>query len=74
LLIRKKTSKKYKSEINRDDGWQVLGQFGFEPVRMVAIDEDWTAIRFRQAEYIKVLTRDKSWAMSKTGKAKAAEK
>jgi hypothetical protein len=38
---------------------------------MVAIDEDWTAKRFRRAEFIKVLTRDKSWAMSKAGKAKA---
>src|SRR5436190_24228235 len=33
----KKTSKKYKSEINRDSGWQILGKLGFEPVRMVAI-------------------------------------
>src|SRR6202051_586100 len=33
----KGSSKKYKSEINRDSGWQVLGDAGFEPVRMVAI-------------------------------------
>lgn len=70
----KRTSKKYKSEIDRDHGWDVLGKLGFEGVRMVAIDEDWTASRFRRAEYIKVLTRNESWAMSKTGKAKAAKK
>src|SRR5262252_6704273 len=34
----KGSSKKYKSEINRDSGWNVLGKDGFEPVRMVAID------------------------------------
>jgi hypothetical protein len=49
----KGTSKRYKSEINRDTGWQVLGQAGFEPVRAVAIDEDWSALRFRRVEFIK---------------------
>ena len=49
----KGTSKKYKSEINRDTGWQALGQAGFEPVRAVAIDEDWSALRFRRVEFIK---------------------
>jgi hypothetical protein len=53
----KATSKKYKSQISRDNGWKVLGQLGFEPVRMVAIDEDWSAIRVRRVEYIKTLTR-----------------
>jgi hypothetical protein len=37
----KGSSKKYKSQINRDNGWAVMGKSGFEPVRMVAIDEDW---------------------------------
>jgi hypothetical protein len=53
----KGTSKRYKSEINRDSGWQVLGEAGFEPVRAVAIDEDWSAIRFRRVEFIKTMTR-----------------
>src|SRR4051812_49195533 len=35
LAYPKGSSKKYKSEINRDSGWQVLGDAGFEPVRMV---------------------------------------
>jgi hypothetical protein len=49
----KGTSKKYQSEINRDRGWQALKQAGFDTVRMVAIDEDWSALRFRRAEFIK---------------------
>jgi len=53
----KGSSKKYKSQINRDSGWNVLGQKNFEPVRMVAIDEDWSAIRFRRASFIKNMTR-----------------
>lgn len=49
----KGTSKKYQSEINRDTGWQALKQAGFDTVRMVAIDEDWSALRFRRVEFIK---------------------
>jgi hypothetical protein len=48
----KGSSKKYKSQIHRDNGWNSMGVEGFEPVRMVAIDEDWSAIRFRRAGFI----------------------
>jgi hypothetical protein len=66
----KKTSKKYKSDINRDSGWQALGKAGFEPVRMVAIDEDWSASRFRRVEFIKTMTRAKEFRMTAIGKAR----
>lgn len=67
----KGSSKKYKSEINRDNGWKVLGDAGFEPVRMVAIDEDFSAVRFRRVDFIKTLTRGKEHRMSAQGKARA---
>ena len=67
----KGSSKKYKCEFNRDNGWNELGKHGFEPVRMIAIDEDWSALRFRKAENIKTMTR--GFAMSETGKKKVAE-
>ncbi|MBZ5675958.1 MAG: hypothetical protein LAP61_17090 [Acidobacteriia bacterium] len=70
----KGSSKNYKSEINRDNGWKVLGDAGFEPVRMVAIDEDFSAVRFRRVEFIKTLTRGKEHRMSAQGKARAARK
>ena len=66
----KGTSKQYKSEINRDTGWQALGQAGFEPVRAVAIDEDWSALRFRRVEFIKTMTRAKEHRMTTQGKAR----
>jgi len=69
----KGSSKNYKSEINRDSGWKVLGEAGFEPVRMVAIDEDFSAVRFRRADFIKTLTRGKEHRMSAQGKARAAK-
>jgi hypothetical protein len=49
----KGTSKRYKCEFNRDSGWKVIVGAGFESVRMVAIDEDWSALRFRRVEYVK---------------------
>jgi hypothetical protein len=49
----KGTSKKYTCDFNRDTGWDLLKKAGFETVRAVAIDADWTAIRFRRKEFIK---------------------
>src|SRR6476620_9127058 len=49
----KGTSKKYSCDFNRDDGWEVLRQAGFDGVRQVAIDDDWSALRFRRFEFIK---------------------
>jgi hypothetical protein len=60
----KGTSKKYKSQVDRDHGWIALGREGFEPVRMVAIDEDWSAKRYRRAEFIKSMTRPKEYRFS----------
>jgi hypothetical protein len=53
----KGTSKRYTCEFNRDAGWGVLRAAGFESVRMVAIDEDWSALRFRRLEYVKSASR-----------------
>jgi len=66
----KGTSKKYKCDFNRDTGWESLGSAGFEPVRMVAIDDDWSALRFRRVEFVKTMTRDKNLAITKLGKKK----
>ena len=53
----KGASKKYQCEFNRDTGWDVLRSLGFNTVRAVAIDEDWSALRFRRVEFIKVVGR-----------------
>ncbi|MFN8415244.1 MAG: hypothetical protein U0U66_02830 [Cytophagaceae bacterium] len=70
----KKTSKKYQVEINRDFGWSSLGELGYEPVRSVAIDEDWSALRFRKVAFIKTMKRNSSLAMSKEGKSRIKKK
>jgi hypothetical protein len=70
----KGTSKRYRCEFNRDSGWTVLGDAGFEGVRQVAIDEDWSALRFRRVEYIQSMTRDPSRAGSAEGKKRTGKK
>jgi hypothetical protein len=59
MVYPKGTSKKYLCEFNRDCGWPQLAAAGFEPVRMVAIDADWSALRFRRVQFIKTMTRKK---------------
>ena len=63
----KGTSKRFRCEFNRDNGWAALEAAGFESVRMVAIDEDWSALRFRRSEYVK---SSKVAAGSRVGKKK----
>lgn len=48
----KGTSTKYKCDLNRDRGWEILRQSGLDTVRQVAIDDDWSALRFRRIEFI----------------------
>ena len=49
----KKTSKKYSSDIDRDHGWEVLTDRGFDKVRQVSIDDNWSALRFRNIRFIR---------------------
>lgn len=49
----KKTSKKYSSDLERDHGWKTLNDAGFYGIRMVSVDDDWSAMRFRNIRFIK---------------------
>lgn len=73
LAYPKNSSRRYTCEFNRDSGWAVLGNAGFEPVRQVAIDDDWSALRFRRVEFIQSMARDAAGAISRVGKARAAK-
>lgn len=48
----KQSSRRFSCEFNRDRGWDVIRACGFDSVRMVAIDQDWSALRMRRCEYI----------------------
>lgn len=67
----KKSSKRCRGEIDRDTGWAALGELGFEAVRQVAVDEDWSALRWRRVKFIKKMTRNPKLARTKEGKARA---
>ncbi len=70
----KGSSKKYTCDFNRDTGWQILGKLNLETVRMVAIDEDWSALRFRKVEFVKTITRRESLALTKGAKSRTTQK
>lgn len=68
----KKSSKKYKSNITRDSGWEYISKLNAEPVRSVAIDSDWSTLRFRKVQFIKTLKR-KFKGYSEEGKKRIAK-
>ena len=47
-----KQTGKIKSDLNRDSLWKLMQPTGFSPVMQIAIDETWSALRFRPAEKI----------------------
>ena len=49
----KGTSKNYQSDFNRDNGWESIKAKGLDTVRLISIDEDWSALRFRYSQFIK---------------------
>ncbi|PKR77683.1 DUF3052 domain-containing protein [Halalkalibacillus sediminis] len=67
LCYPKKSSKKYKgSDASRDSVGSMLSTDGFEPVRQIAIDDDWSALRFRKTDQIKNMKR--KFAVTEEGK------
>lgn len=41
------------SGLNRDVGWAPLRDLGYRPVRSIAVDEDWTGLRYRETWRVK---------------------
>jgi len=68
------TRQKEVDDLARVVAKKAKGDAGFEPVRMVAIDDDWTAMRARRVEFIKNLTRPESFALSTEGKKRTARR
>lgn len=67
LCYPKKSSKAYKgSDCSRESVAGLLANEEFEPVRQVAIDEDWSALRFKKVEHIKTMVR--KMAVTEKGK------
>ncbi|OYW20949.1 MULTISPECIES: hypothetical protein [unclassified Sphingomonas] len=45
------------TDLSRDHGWEALAAHDMLPVSLVAIDDDWSALRFRYRDEIAKLTR-----------------
>jgi len=47
-----KGTSRLKTDVNRDRLWEALKPTGWRPVRQVALDEVWSAMRFRPEESV----------------------
>ena len=36
-----------RTDLNRDSLWPVVGRYGLRPITQIAVDETWSALRFR---------------------------
>lgn len=43
-----KGTSKVSTDINRDSIWPIAAEFHFSPTRQIAVDEVWSALRFKQ--------------------------
>mgnify|MGYP000982337637 CR=1 FL=1 len=52
MAYQKGGTAKERSGVNRDHGWDAVEESGFRRVSQVAIDEEWSALRFRNSKYV----------------------
>jgi hypothetical protein len=58
----KPSSVKYKGDISRDHGVQLLGELGFEPITQISIDDDWSALRFDHVDFARMTEHEEGIA------------
>ncbi|PWK16432.1 YdeI/OmpD-associated family protein [Tumebacillus permanentifrigoris] len=69
-----KKSGKIKTDITRDQGWQVVEALGYDGVSIVSLDETWSALRFRPMAQIKTRTDGEGAPQTRKERAAAREK
>lgn len=47
-----KKSSGVESDLSRDEGWALLENAGYRPVAQAAVDDVWSAMRFRAEEFV----------------------
>jgi hypothetical protein len=52
MAYQKGGASKDTSGVNRDRGWDTVEESGFKRVSQVAIDEEWSALRFRNSKHV----------------------
>jgi hypothetical protein len=61
-----KKSAKTGADITRDEGWDVIVAAGLRPVTQIAIDDMWSALRFRPVAEV-VSTSARTWGVKQGG-------
>jgi len=67
----KKSSRKVSSDITRDKGWEIFGDYAYEPVSQISISEDYSALRFRPLKDIRSFRRNEEMILSKEGRKRS---
>lgn len=49
----KRRSSKYSSDLDKDHGWEYITDKGFDKVRIISLNEDWSAMRFKNVRFIR---------------------
>ena len=49
-----KKSSKIQTDLSRDAGWEQMGEAGFRPVSLIALDDTWSALAFRHTSAVPV--------------------
>jgi hypothetical protein len=52
-----KGTAKIKTDLNRDHGWNIVNKNQYHPVTQIAIDDTWSALRFKLTSQIKKMVR-----------------
>jgi hypothetical protein len=53
-----KRSSKFKSDLSRDEVWEVMAKTGLKGVTLVSIDDVWSAMRFRPSDRVGEPTKE----------------
>ena len=69
----KKSSRKISSDITRDKGWELFGEYAYEPVSQISINEDYSALRFRLLKDIRNFRRKEQMILSEEGRTRSKE-
>ncbi|MBP8959731.1 MAG: hypothetical protein KBG40_04825 [Bacteroidales bacterium] len=49
----KKACRNLKSDLDKDHGWGALFDRGFDKIRLISIDENWSALGFKNIRFIR---------------------
>jgi len=53
ICFPRKTSKKLETDLSKDFGWKSLNDSGFHERRLITVNDDWSALKFKHIKYIK---------------------